>query len=202
MEKQKKQVFILAVLLLVLVVAYFAIHIYNGKQEEKESAKEEAEKIYVTNDAVEDITAFSYVLDGETLSFTKSGDEWTYDGDTGCNLDESVIETMLGKIASITADECLSEPEPLDSYGLDAPSGQITFTTDKETVTLLIGNRNAITGSYYLKKDGDDKVYLVSSTVAAACTKSISDLLAEEDTETEEPEEAETLSTEELGTEE
>ena len=197
MEKQKKQVLILAVLLLVLVVAYFAIHIYNGKQEEKESAKEEAEKIYVTNDAVEDITAFSYVLDGETLSFTKSGDEWTYDGDTSCNLDESVIETMLGKIASITADECLS-----DSYGLDAPSGQVTLTTDEQTVTLFIGNRNAITGSYYLKIDGDDKVYLVSSTVATACTKSISDLLAEEDTETEEPEEAETLSTEELGTEE
>lgn len=199
MEKQKKQVLILTVLLLVLVIAYLAIHIYNGKQEEKESAKEEAEKIYITNDAVEDITAFSYVLTGETLSFAKSGDEWIYDGDTSCNLDESVIETMLGKVASITADECLSEPESLDSYGLDAPSGQITLTTDEETVTLFIGNRNAITGSYYLKKDGDDKVYLVSSTVASACTKNISDLLTEEDTETEEPEE---LSTEELGTEE
>lgn len=126
-------------------------------------------------------------------------DEWIYDGDTSCNLDESVIETMLGKVASITADECLSEPESLDSYGLDVPSGQITLTTDEETVTLFIGNRNAITGSYYLKKDGDDKVYLVSSTVASACTKNISDLLTEEDTETEEPEE---LSTEELGTEE
>ena len=39
-------------------------------QEEKENAKEEAEKIQVTDLEVSDITQISYVLDGTTLSFT------------------------------------------------------------------------------------------------------------------------------------
>ena len=39
----------------------------------------------------------SYVLDGTTLSFTKNGTEWTYDGDQSVDIDESALETLLNK---------------------------------------------------------------------------------------------------------
>ena len=81
MQKQKKQMVILVILLILLILAYIGVHFYSKKQEEKEEAKTEAEKITVTDIEVSDITQFSYVLDGTTLSFTKNGTEWIYDDD-------------------------------------------------------------------------------------------------------------------------
>ena len=49
----------------------------------------------MTDLEVSDITQFSYVLDGTTLSFTKNGTEWTYDGDQSVDIDESALETLL-----------------------------------------------------------------------------------------------------------
>lgn len=71
MQKQKKQMIVLVILLILLILAYIGVHFYSKKQEEKENAKEEAEKIQVTDLEVSDITQFSYVLDGTTLSFQK-----------------------------------------------------------------------------------------------------------------------------------
>ena len=97
MQKQKKQMIVLVILLILLILAYIGVHFYSKKQEEKENAKEEAEKIQVTDLEVSDITQFSYVLDGTTLSFTKNGTEWTYDGDQSVDIDESALETLLNK---------------------------------------------------------------------------------------------------------
>ena len=62
MQKQKKQMIVLVILLILLILAYIGVHFYSKKQEEKENAKEEAEKIQVTDLEVSDITQFSYVL--------------------------------------------------------------------------------------------------------------------------------------------
>ena len=45
MQKQKKQMIVLVILLILLILAYIGVHFYSKKQEEKENAKEEAEKI-------------------------------------------------------------------------------------------------------------------------------------------------------------
>ena len=58
MQKQKKQMIVLVILLILLILAYIGVHFYSKKQEEKENAKEEAEKIQVTDLEVSDITVF------------------------------------------------------------------------------------------------------------------------------------------------
>ena len=71
----------------------------------------------MTDLEVSDITQFSYVLDGTTLSFTKNGTEWTYDGDQSVDIDESALETLLNKASAITASDEVTEYDDWRTLG-------------------------------------------------------------------------------------
>ena len=155
--------------------------------------KEEAEKIQVTDLEVSDITQFSYVLDGTTLSFTKNGTEWTYDGDQSVDIDESALETLLNKASAITASDEVTEYDDLADFGLDDPANTVTLKTDSGLTTIYIGSQNEITNEYYLKTGDSDTIYVVDSAPATGFDKSVEDLTAKADdteTEAEEPSEA------------
>lgn len=190
MEKQKSQFVLILVVLAVLVAATVGLKIYNQKTEEKEEAEEEAATIYITQAVTDDITAFSYELDGETLSFTKDGDSWLYDGDTSADIDEDSVETLLAVFESLTASETVEDYDDLADYGLDAPADTVTFTTDSGTTTIYVGDENDILSEYYVKLADSDTIYLTSTSLQTKFSKSVEDLTAEEETETEEPEEA------------
>ena len=193
MQKQKKQMIVLVILLILLILAYIGVHFYSKKQEEKENAKEEAEKIQVTDLEVSDITQFSYVLDGTTLSFTKNGTEWTYDGDQSVDIDESALETLLNKASAITASDEVTEYDDLADFGLDDPANTVTLKTDSGLTTIYIGSQNEITNEYYLKTGDSDTIYVVDSAPATGFDKRVEDLTAKADdteTEAEEPSEA------------
>lgn len=191
MEKQKKQFIVVLILLVVAVAAYLILHVYNDKKEAKEDAEEDADTITITDFDTDDVTAFSYQLNGETLSFTKDGDNWLYDGDTSLDLDEDSITSMLSAVSNLTTEEALEEYDSLSDYGLDTPSNTITVTTANGTITLLAGNQNEITNSYYMMTGDSDTVYLISTDLNSTFGSAVDDLIAEEEeTETEEPEEA------------
>ncbi|MCI5919663.1 MAG: DUF4340 domain-containing protein [Roseburia sp.] len=196
MQKQRKQFVITVVILLVLVLAYIGIHIYNQKQEEKKEKEEKENEITVTELDTDDVTAFSYQVSGETLSFTKDGDEWVYDQDTSLDLDEDVVNGMIEKAASLTADDSFDDYDSLADYGLDQPSNTITLTTKESTTTLYLGNQNAMTSQYYLMTGDGETVYAVDNTLSTTFSKTVDSLVKEEDTQTEEPEEAVTEETE------
>ena len=196
MQKQRKQFVITVVILLVLVLAYIGIHLYNQKQEEKKEKGEKENEITVTELDTDDVTAFSYQVSGETLSFTKDGDEWVYDQDTSLDLDEDVVNGMIEKAASLTADDSFDDYDSLADYGLDQPSNTITLTTKESTTTLYLGNQNAMTSQYYLMTGDGETVYAVDNTLSTTFSKTVDSLVKEEDTQTEEPEEAVTEETE------
>lgn len=196
MQKQRKQFIITIVILLVLLLAYIGIHVYNQKQEEKKEKEEKENEITVTELDTDDVTAFSYQVSGETLSFTKDGDEWVYDQDTSLDLDEDVVNGMIEKAASLTADDSYDDYDSLADYGLDQPSNTITLTTKESTTTLYLGNQNAMTSQYYLMTGDGETVYAVDNTLSTTFSKTVDSLVKEEDTQTEEPEEAVTEETE------
>lgn len=187
MEKQKKQFLGMLLVLAVLAAAYGGIHVYNQKQEEKEASEEEAEKLTVVDFKTDDVTAFSYVLGLVRFMPTRKTDgEWTWDGDISLTLDTSQIDAMLDAVTGLTAESEITDGEDLAQYGLENPSGIITLTTADGTTTLQLGDKNAVTGQYYLKVAESDKIYLVSRDLSGTFSKTPQELLKEE--ETEEPE--------------
>ena len=98
---------------------------------------------------------------------------------------------MLSAVSNLTTEEALEEYDSLSDYGLDTPSNTITVTTADGTITLLAGNQNEITNSYYMMTGDSDTVYLISTDLNSTFSSAVDDLIAEEEeTETEEPEEA------------
>lgn len=183
MKKQKKQFLGMLLILAVLAAAYGGIHVYNQKQEEKAASEEEAEKLTVADFETEDVTAFSYVLGGQVYAYTKTDGEWTWDGDVSLTLDTSQIDAMLDAVTGLTAESEITDSEDLAQYGLENPSGIITLTTADGTTTLQLGDKNAVTGQYYLKAAESDRIYLVSRDLSGTFSKTPQELLKEEETE-------------------
>lgn len=195
MEKQKKQFIVILALLVVLIAAFFGVKAYNEAKEEEEAEKEAAEEIHVVDLAVEDITAFSYQIDGETISFKKDGENWIYEQDTTIDIDEDMITNMLSYATSLTASDAFEAEISLEEYGLDAPANTIMLTTAEGEITLYLGNYNSLVSGYYLKTADSDMIYLVDSSLSSQFSKTVADLTYVE----EEIEETETVdSTEEV----
>lgn len=183
MKRQKKQFLLLVIVLLLLLLAYIGIRFYNQKQEENDAKEKETETVQVTEIDASEITHFSYQRDGNTLSFTKEGEDWIFDEDSSVSLDISAIESMLSVAGSLNATEEITEYEDEAAYGLDAPANTITLTLadEKGTITLYLGNENAISGGYYLKTSNSGAIYLVGDEIVSAFSKSVGELTAEAD---------------------
>jgi len=82
--KRKKSMIILAGVLVVLAIVYFALTAWNEKQEEKQEQETEDARIYLNDE--EELTAFSYtdsenemhlpVLTGGRIGYCLSGGNW------------------------------------------------------------------------------------------------------------------------------
>jgi thiol:disulfide interchange protein len=198
MKKQKKQLIALCILLLICIVAWVGLTKWNKSQEQKKQEEEEASKVTVTDVNTEDVNAFSYQYNNETLSFVKEDDTWYYEADKSISLDQDTMETLIATTAQLTAEQEIKDYEDLSEYGLETPSNTITLTTGDGTTTLLIGNKNDMLSQYYVKTNQSDSIYLAGSAVYTTYQKGIADLTVTESTEesaTEQPEETEEADT-------
>lgn len=198
MKKQKKQLIALCILLLICIVAWAGLTKWNKSQEQKKQEEEEASKVMVTDITTEDINAFSYQYNNETLSFVKEDGTWYYEADKSISLDQDTMETLAATAAQLTAEQEIKDYEDLSEYGLETPLNTITLTTGDGTTTLLIGNKNDMLSQYYVKTDQSDSIYLAGSAVYTTYQKCIADLTVTESTEesaTEQPEETEEADT-------
>ena len=180
--KGKKLILVLA-LLVVCLAAYFAVRQLNLE----ETNAEETDIIYINQAETDEIIGFSFVNNGETLSFTKDGETWKYDGNEALSMNQVSMTSMVAMLAKIEAENKLEDHEALSEYGLDTPSNTITITTKEGTKELLIGNENEAVDGYYAMINGEDIVYLISSTLPNKFNCSL-DTLEETETETEETE--------------
>ena len=151
---------IAALVVLVLCIGgYLLVKSLDLKQ-----VKEEDPEYVIQVDSAE-ITNFSFVRDGQTLSFTKKDDTWNYDGDESLTMNQTSMKSMAAVLAEVEAEQILTEHEDLSEYGLDSPSNTITFTAGGETKMIFVGNENKAASGVYAMMDGDDTIYLISETL-------------------------------------
>lgn len=169
MKQKKIKLIIMVTLLLVSVGAYLGMHQYNKKQDEK---TDENESQVLASISMNDILSFSYILDDQTLSFTKKDDAWIYDEDPSLPIMTSNIEKMLSDLSNITYTTKLEDIDNLSDFGFDKPTNVITCTTADKTYTFTVGMYNQTLNGYYIKTDENDTtIYLVSGSLGEGfCT--------------------------------
>ncbi len=175
-------------LALLLATAVFGAGAYllnlNTKQQEaaKTAAKEAEKTVLLTLDA-DKATALSYTRKGESIDLAKQNGAWAYAPRSTFALDTAKVTAMLDSLKRVEAVRGVTDQsDSLADYGLTQPALRITADAEGgATQTLLIGDKNAMTGDYYAAVAGKDGVYTITSDVYNAFDQGLMQLLTAED---------------------
>lgn len=182
MEKQKKQLIGLLAILIVAVIAFVVVKKLPKEEEEDTTASYE-----VTNLNADDVTKLVYTNENGTLTLNKDGDNWSCDEDRSVDIDADKVNTMVGKVATLTSENKIENVEDIAQYGLDTPSLTILVSDGTTSYTILVGDYNETTYTYYVCLESDKStVYTTNSvTITSFQNNTLEDITAEEETETE-----------------
>ena len=171
---KKKGKMAACLILLVLLLAVLAVLTKKNSTADADSSSSDsgADAEKVVDFSKDDVTALSFQIDGETVSFTKTaGDDdtdiWTYDQEDGFPLDEGKITSVLSSLSSMTAERVI-EGDEIDSmadFGLETPSQEVVVTAGDEKTTIHVGDKNSSSRYYIYLNDDTSKVYLVSTSL-------------------------------------
>ena len=163
MKKKTVKLVSAVVILGVLCAAYEGVNFYVTSQEEKETEENDTSVDLVSLEA-DDITAVLFTADQNEVEFDKKDDSWTEKSDADFPVNQDTVDSAVKGVASLTADQEISDVEDMSQYDLDNPQNTITLTTADGDTSLQIGMESS-NNQYYVKKEDDDKnVYLVSSS--------------------------------------
>ena len=163
MKKKTVKLVSAVVALGVVCGAYVGVNSYVSSQEAKE-AEEEDKSVDLVKLKADDVTAVSFKADDADVEFDKKDDSWTEKSDADFPVNQDTVDNAVKGVASLTADQEISDVEDLSQYDLDDPQNTITLTTADGDTTLQVGMESS-NNQYYVKKaDDDNNVYLVSST--------------------------------------
>lgn len=192
-KKQTRHFLYMIIALVVCVTGYFVIDSYCHKQKEQEEEEskniaEENKTVVFEMKSVDDVTAVSYMADGEKIRLFKDSDGvWKCDAGSEFKINKSIVtSTMLNKFVCVISDQIIESPENTAQYGFDNPQNKIAIKkSDGNSYVFTIGAQNKFdTDKYYMMIAGDDNVYIVDSDIPSAFTNSPEDLKEEETTVT------------------
>ena len=172
MKKKGKMAACLILLVLLLAVLVVLTKKNSTADADSSSSDSGADAEKVVDFSKDDVTALSFRINGETVSFTKTaGDDdtdiWTYDQEDGFPLDEGKITSVLSSLSSMTAERVI-EGDEIDSmadFGLETPSQEVIVTAGDEKTTIHVGDKNSSSRYYIYLNDDTSKVYLVSTSL-------------------------------------
>ncbi len=127
----------------------------------------------------EDILALSWSRNGETANLRRNAEgRWENADDPACPIDAASAEALARAVSMTAASLAVTDAKDLASYGLSPPALTVMAATADTVATYEVGNM-AITGEYYVRREGSDTVYLENGSLAAFRT-GLSDLMARE----------------------
>jgi len=152
-------------LILVVIFALLAGYVYffEMKKTEEGEGEEEPKTTQVFDLVADDVVELTVKgSEGTTRLSRVEGQPWQIEEPIQEEADDVRINSLVNRLARLTASRTLTETGDLATYGLAEP--QLTAelkTRDNQVETLLAGDKNPQGSSYYVQKKGDENVYLV-----------------------------------------
>jgi len=155
------------ILVVLLLAAVGGLWWLQGSTEKPSDARDEASKklFDLTSD---EVTGYEFKSDDESASsFVKDGRDWRM---TAPIAGPAQSSTVTGDVSRITGLEYVKaygpgdDPPGDDLTSLNAPNKIVKLTDENGKAHVLrIGNKQALSSRTYVRKEGDDKVYLVDA---------------------------------------
>ena len=186
MKKQKTQMLVLGVLLVLCAAGYLLAARISEKKEAKEQQKEEGEYTALSFDQSE-LTQLQITSESGTLGLSYDGENWSFieDIDALMSADESEDESsesqteentsyevnaskaneISAALSNLTCTNEITDVSDLSQYGLDEPSATIQITlSDGTEHTVEIGSENTMISCWYIRADESDVVYTIKES--------------------------------------
>lgn len=175
---KKKNLILLGIIIIVLIGALLCVNFLLKEKEtptaDLSSPSSSSVEIFkVDEDSVSEIHA---EVGGEMFSFVKNGDTWQLNGFPDVKLKQSSVNTLLSNLATVTGEKKITDSaEDISIYGFDEPLASYTLMLNSgENKTLLLGNQDPVSQSYYFKMSDESAVYMVYSTRGSTLLRELS----------------------------
>ena len=99
----------------------------------------------------------------ETIQVKKDG-EWKIIKPKKVPADQEKINNLIEKLANLNALRVL-EGEEISKYGLDKPPLKVAIKGEGKTHTLWVGNQSPVSYQFYARKEGGEKIYVISGYI-------------------------------------
>lgn len=165
MIKRYMKLFIGLIIAAVISIAvYICVSIYRNN-ENKKLFEQEAKKAIFNFESADVTTLKVHNSDGDYV-FEYNGDFWTMTEGADLQPGSAKLSEIAVTMSTLSADSILTEEktENLQQYGLDDPLSIQAVFKDGTQKGIEIGKQVPGDSKYYLKVNGSDTIYLVSST--------------------------------------
>jgi hypothetical protein len=100
---------------------------------------------------------------GETSSLTKEKDAWSLTAPFASRADQSEVSGITTNLSSLQVAGVVDEnPKDVKQYGLAEPRIEVAFKAGGKDRRLLIGEKTAMGGDLYARRDNEPRVFLIS----------------------------------------
>ena len=119
----------------------------------------------------EELTALSWSWEGQTVNLRRTDDgHWENADDPDFPVDEGAAEALARAAASTEASMAVEGVTDMAQYGLDDAPLKVIAAAGEACASYEVGNMS-ITGEYYTRLNGEDRVYLETGALAAFRTE-------------------------------
>ena len=178
MKRSKKSIILLCVLAL-CVGGYLLINHTTSQQ--TEAATENKETVALTTHSVEELAALSWTADEGTLRFTKTEAGWRYDRDSAFPANATTLDDLADRLTALTASGTVENASDLSIYGLSEPAFTVTGEwSDGTSTTYALGDATAFADGYYVSVSGEEKIYILSTSLKTSFNKTLNALAVKE----------------------
>ncbi|MCI7736427.1 MAG: DUF4340 domain-containing protein [Clostridiales bacterium] len=138
--------------------------------------EEEGQFALYAGDA-DSLAALEWTDGGTEWRFEKRDGEWQKAGEPGFPVNQTVLDTLAEKAASLTATRALSDAANPADYGLAEPAFTLTLTdADGVQTALTLGDATPFEDGYYVGVSGQGTIYTVKEDFSASFDLTASEL--------------------------
>lgn len=174
--KRKKKMILLMGLLAVLLIGYGLLDRMGSTTVVSET--EVSLPLWQEDKAV---SALSWTRDGEAFSFTRGESVWMKADDDAFPVNQTAIDNLAKKISELTAVRELTDVTRPEDYGLADPAFTVTVKDEDGNETVYaMGDQTPFEDGYYLSVSGSESIYVISSSLETAFSKTLTQLASME----------------------
>ncbi len=174
--KRYRKLGILAAVLVVLLIAVFAV----SRMETKKEDIQRNEEIILAIPA-DSVTQLAWTNDQGSFSLYREDGDWYWEDDKAFPVDKDIIEDLLGIFEELDSSFVIENVEDYGQYGLDRPSATISLTSDGKDIEIKLGDFSSLDEQRYMTMS-DGTVYLLKEDPLDTFDLGIDDVICNDET--------------------